>query len=92
MADAWELLIANSTAPGGSDAWTHLHSQGSGSDAWEILVDASTLPEAPENDAWDHLNALSAYVLPEITGAGFILFLDRQRNFVLHLKRRREWG
>ena len=25
--DAWEQLISNSTAPGGSDAWTHLLNQ-----------------------------------------------------------------
>lgn len=29
--DAWKILFNNSTAPDGSDAWTHLNNQNSGS-------------------------------------------------------------
>ena len=34
---AWDLLIAYSTAPAGSDAWTHLNAQEGGGDGTVIV-------------------------------------------------------
>lgn len=38
-------------------------------DLWELVLDSSALPDAPENDLWDHLNNLGSGSGP----GGFIL-------------------
>lgn len=39
MLDAWQILVGNSTAPAGSDAWTHLNNQqGGGVVEGDIIV------------------------------------------------------
>ena len=45
MPDAWEILIGNSSAPAGSDAWTHLNSQQGGGGVTVAIDGGLTISE-----------------------------------------------
>lgn len=65
---AWDILVANSTAPATSIAWVHLNSQGGGSGIIQVFgqMEAVLMPELDVQLDSDLVAALESELITEL--------------------------